>query len=39
MELSEYLSKQIDSKNKDHNVKKQELDYIEKIEQLKLAEE
>ena len=39
MELSEYLTKQIDSKAKDYTMKKQEQDYIEKIEQLKLAEE
>lgn len=39
MELSEYLAKQIDSKNKEQTVKKQENDYIEKMEQLKLAEE
>lgn len=39
MELSDFLAKQIDSKNKDLTAKKQEQGYIEKIEQLKLAEE
>ncbi len=38
-ELGSYLSMQIDSKNKEVNLAKQELDYIEKMEQLQLAEE
>lgn len=39
MELSEFLTKQIDNRAKENHTKKQEQDYIEKIEQLKLAEE
>ena len=39
LELSEFLEKQIENKAKQNHVLKQEQDYIEKIEQLKLAEE
>ena len=38
-ELGSYLSMQIDSKNKEVNLARQELDYIERMEQLQLAEE
>ena len=38
-ELGSYLSMQIDNRNKEVNLAKQELDYIEKMEQLQLAEE
>ena len=39
LELSEFLEKQIENKAKQNHTLKQEQDYVEKIEQLKLAEE
>jgi hypothetical protein len=38
-ELGESLKKQIDTKNKEFLQYKQDLDYLERMEQLKLAEE